>query len=249
MKIVRFHGTQIKFKDACVQCLMSARETYPIERTFVYGRKTVQVRLPVPMCPPHLKLAKAKSRAQVRCERLGLAAGIPFGLAVSTGLMMYWSATGQDRLYFNLPLALVVGASMAFTLWAIVYFWIAPRFASPETKAVINSVWLAKYDPYRQILELAFANDTTAELTRRENLSILAEDTSGLSRFHISAQILSHDIRLNGNIKTDVLLDHVPTVKEAEVLLQPVVDWEMARNLGEGCFYEVDCIEIEKLVE
>jgi hypothetical protein len=246
MRAIRFRGTQVEFQEACVHCLKYAREQYKIERTFIYGRRTILLQLPVPLCSDHLRLAMAKSPAQTWCERIGLAAGGILGIATCWGLMRYWSATGQGRLFLNLPLAIVGGICMFVLAWAITFFWLSPLFATTETKSVINSVRMTKYDPIHQILELAFANDTIAELTARQNLSILAQDVEGLRRVHISANILSHDIRLNGNLDTDVLLDHLPTLEEAERLLQPVIDMVMIRNLGEGCFYEISGIEINE---
>jgi hypothetical protein len=244
MRAIRFRCTQVKFQEACVHCLKYAREEFKIERTFIYGRKTILLRLPVPLCSDHLRLAMAKSPAQTWCERIGLAAGGVLGVATCWGLMHYWSVTGQGRLLLDLPLAMFVGICMFVSAWASAYFWLSPLLANAETKSVIKSVHMTKYDPTHQILELAFANDTIAELTARQNLSILVQDIEGLRRIHISAQILSHDIRLNDNLSTDVLLDHLPPLEEAERLLQPVIDMVMIQNLGEGCFYEISGIEI-----
>ena len=246
MRAIRFRDTQVKFQEACVHCLKYAREEYKIERTFIYGRKTILLRLPVPLCSDHLRQAKAKSPAQTWCERIGLSAGGIFGIATCWELMRYWSVTGQGRLLLNLPLAVFVGICIFVLAWAITFFWISPFFATVETKSIINSVRMTKYDPTHQILELAFANDTIAELTARQNLPILVQDMEGLRRVHISAHILSHDIRLNDNIDTDVLLDHIPKLEEAERLLQQVIDMVMIRNLGEGCFYEINGIKVNE---
>jgi hypothetical protein len=66
-----------------------------------------------------------------------------------------------------------------------------------------------------------------------------------LRQYRISAHILDHDIRLNANLRTQVLPDHTPTQEEALVLLQPVIDSALARNVGEGTFCEVNGVEIE----
>jgi hypothetical protein len=252
MKTVRFRGTQVKFLPACVYCLHTARgkdSTYNIERTFIYGRRAVLLRLPVPICSEHLRKARAKSRAQVRCERIGLAVAIVLGLAACGELLYYWSAIGQGKWFFNLPIAAITGMCFFGTVWAVSYLSIAPVFASAETKEIRNSVRLKKYDPCRQVLEVAFANDAVAELTRRNNYSILAEDLSGFKKYRLMAGIQSSDIRLNGEAKTYVMLDHIPDEKEAMDLLQPAIDMEMATQLGDGCFYDTYFISAEEIPE
>lgn len=247
MRTIRFRDTKIDFQNACVHCLGYASQTHSFERTFFFGRRSLLLRIPAPLCSEHWRSANRQSQAQVWCERIGLAIGALIGLAVSIGLVRYWSATGQGGSFQNVLLAIFVGFSMGFTLWALVHFWLVPYFASAETKAITNSLRITKYDPYRQILELAFSNDTVAELARRANLDRLAEDLSGLQRYRISAHILSHDIRLNTNLQTVVALAHVPDLKQAEELLAPVIEWVMARNLGKDCFYELEAIQVDEL--
>ena len=199
------------------------------------------------MCSEHLRLAAKKSGAQIWCDRIGLALGVVIGLAVCTGLLLHWSATGQGPSAVSILLAIFVGLSMGFTFWTATHFWATPQFASAETKAIINAVRITKYDPFRPILELTFSNNVVAELVRRANLDILAEDLSKLKRFQISAHILSHDIRLNTNIKTIVPLAQVPDLQEARELLEPAIEWVMLRNLGRDCFYDIDAIKVEEL--
>lgn len=140
---------------------------------FTYGRNSIIIQLPVPLCLQHYQQAAAQSPAQIWCERIGLAGGGAFGLAVLIGLLRYWAVTNQGNIFFNIFLALIIGAGMLIIIWAIAKFWITPLFAFPETKAVFNSVRMKKFDPFHQILEIRFENDTMAELTARENLSIL----------------------------------------------------------------------------
>lgn len=247
MKTVRFGNTHIDFLEACVHCLGWARETYAFERTFFFGRRSVQVQIPAPLCSEHLRHANKKSQAQIWCDRIGLGIGLIIGLAVCMGLLFHWSATGQDTSILAGLLAIFIGFSMGFTLWIFIHFWLTPQFASAETKAMINSLRITKYDPFRQILELTFSNDTAAELARRANLDILAEDLTGLKRFQVSAHIISHDIRLSAKIKTIVPLAQAPGLKEARKLLEPAIELVLARNLGKGCFYDIDSIEIQEI--
>jgi len=235
----------VKFPDACVCCLGCVHHNFNIERTFTYGKRSIILKLPVPMCNKHFALAVVRSPAQIWCQRIGLVAGIGSGLAVGRGLMRYWSATGQGSLVSNLLLVLVIGICFAVTVWAVFYFWLAPLFVFAETRSVIHSVRMTKYDPFHQTLELAFVNDTVAELTLRENLATVIPDVVS-EIYHISAHLKDEDIRVSCRIETDVLLDHHPTVQDARLLLQPVIDRLMVQQLGQETFYEVDRIEVSK---
>jgi len=247
MKTVRFRDTRIDFQDACLHCLGWARETYTFERTFFFGRQSILLQIPAPLCSQHLRRVKMKSLAQICCDRIGLIVSAIIGLATCAGLLYVWSVNGQGTSVLNILLAILVGFSIFITTWTMAHFWITPLFASAETRAMINSLRITKYDAVRQFLELTFTNDTAAELARRANLDILAEDLTDFKRFEISAHILSHDIRLSANVKTVVPLDHAPSLKEARELLQPAIELVMARNLGEGCFYDIDSLEIHEL--
>jgi hypothetical protein len=248
MKTVSFRDTHIDFQEACVHCLGWARETYPFERTFTFGRQSMLVQIPAPLCPEHLRRARTVSPSQTWADRIGIALAVMIGLAVGAGLLYVRSAAGSEISFLNVLLAVVAGICLFVTVWAIAHFWLTPQFASAETKAILHSLRITKYDPFRQILELTFVNDSAAELARRANLELLApaEEWTGLKRFQISAHILSHDIRLSSNIDTVVPLEQAPSETEAEALLQPVIDLVLARNLGEGCFYEID-VEVREV--
>ncbi len=244
MRTIKFYGQQIKFPAACVCCMRPVHDEHKLEKNFFYGKQSILVELPVPMCRQHYEQATTRSPAQVTCERIGIAGGGAVWIIVAWALLRYWSATGQGGLWFNIPLAIIIGACMALVTWAIMQFWITPFFAFAATKAVLHSVRMMRFDPRRQILDLTFENETIAELTARENLSNLATADETLQVVHISAQILDHDIRMNQHIETKVLLAHRPDTKEAEQLLQPVIDCLLVQQMGEGTFYEVNVIEI-----
>jgi hypothetical protein len=192
-------------------------------------------------------MANAKTLAQRWCERLSPLAGAAIGVGVGAALVWYWSARAEGTMLLNIPLALLVGFSIATTLWAVGIFWLAPLPASPETKAVLRSVRITKYDPFHQILEISFMNEVAAELTARENPPILIPERDDLRAFQISAHILAHDIRYSNSLATQVLLDHYPGEEEALALLQPVIDKVMIQQLAEGTFYDVDGFEIKDL--
>lgn len=123
----------------------------------------------VPLCERHYEIASNKSKAQVWCERLAPILGGIAGLMAGAALLGYWMVSEQGSLPMNIPIALFVGTSAAVLVWTIIYFWVAPQLASTETKDLLKNVRIAKYDPFRQIMEVAFANETAAELTAREN--------------------------------------------------------------------------------
>ncbi len=244
MKTLFFRATQVKFPDACVVCRGSARQQYNFERTITYGRSSILLSLPVPLCQKHYQQVASKTRSQTWCERISLAVGAATGAAVCAGLLWYWAASAQGALISNILLALFVGLSFAVIIWAIGYFWIAGLFKSPEASAVLRHMQIKSFDPFRQVLELVFANDIAAELTARENLPLLILEQENLRPYRISAHILDHNIRYNNTIHTQVLFDHFPTEKEALTLLQPVIDKVMVQQMAEGTFYDIDCIEI-----
>jgi len=244
MRTIKFYGQQIKFPDACVCCMRPVHHEHKLEKTFYYGKQSILMELPVPMCHQHYEQATTRSPAQVTCERIGIAGGGAVWIIVAWALLRYWSVTGQGSLWFNIPLAIISGACLALVTWAIMQFWITPLFAFAATKAVLQSVRMTRFDPHRQLLDLTFENETIAELTARENLSNLAAADDTLQVVHISAQILDHDIRMYQRIETNILLTHRPDIKEAEQILQPVIDCLMVQQLGEGTPYELSMIEI-----
>jgi hypothetical protein len=243
MRTLQLRGTQVHFTDACPVCLGPAREEFRFERTFTYGRRSIVLSLPVLLCHKHYRAATARTAAQRWCERLAPVAGAALGLATGAALLWYW----QVFALFNVTIALLGAISIGLTLWAIVLFWVTPLFASPETKAVLRSMRLTRYDPFRDVLDLTFTNDTAAELTARANLAILLPAKENLRPYQIHGHILDHDIRYNNRIKTQVLLDHPPTEQEALDLLQPVVDKVMVQQLGVGTFYDLTIIAIEEI--
>jgi hypothetical protein len=244
MRKIRFYGQQIKFPPACAYCLKAVHKEFNFEQTFTYGKQSIILQLPVPLCRQHYQQASAQSPAQIWCERIGQAGGALLALAILLALTRYWSLTSQGIIILNLFIAFLAGTSVGVVLWAVTKFWMAPLFAFPETKAVIKSVQMKKYNPTRRILEIAFQNETMAELTLRENLSILVLEDENQQKYHISAHLLDDDIRWSGRIDTHILLDHFPSPQEAEQFLQPVVECFMIRQLGTGILYEISDVNI-----
>jgi len=249
MRTIRFRATSLRFPDACAVCLNWPRQAVEFERTFIFGRRSQLLKLPVPLCSEHTRLARLKSPARTFIERLAVVGAAFLALAVAVRLFTYWLDTRQGHPLWTLPLALFVGLSLGFPFWAALYFWVAPFFDFKDTRVVRKSVHMARYDPYRNLLDVRFTNDTFAELTARCNLSLLDLGAANLKCYHITASIHSDDVRLNGSLETDVLLDHLPSEREAVDLLDPEAEMVMVQHAGVGCFYSVYVTEIEQREE
>jgi len=247
MRTIRFRATSLQFPEACAVCLNWPRQVVEFEHTFIYGRRSLLLKLPVPLCSEHTRLARLKSPARTIIERLAAVGAAFLALAAAIRLFTYWLETRQGHPLWTLPLALFVGLSLGFTFWAVLYFWVSPFFDFKDTKAVRKSVRMARYDPYRNLLDVRFTNDTFAELTARCNLFLLDLDAANLKCYHLSASIHSDDVRLNGSLETDVLLDHLPSEREAIDLLDPPAKAVMARHMGAGCFYDIFVTDIREI--
>jgi hypothetical protein len=136
---------------------------FTIDKTFSYGRKTVLITIPVPMCKHHFEKASQKSKAEKLCERGGLVGGILIGLISFSGLLMYWASTNQGNSIFNIILGLFVGVSLFLIVWAGAVFWLAPSFALPESKQIRKNVSITKYWLADDVMELSFENEAAAE--------------------------------------------------------------------------------------
>jgi hypothetical protein len=86
----------VNFPDACMVCLGVPHKEYVLERTFIYGRRNVLLRLPVPLCYEHYRIASSKSKVQVWCERISPFTGGLIGLVICLGLLRYWALTGNN---------------------------------------------------------------------------------------------------------------------------------------------------------
>ena len=247
MRTIRFRSASLTFPEGCAICLIWPHDRVPFERTFIYGRGSRLLKLGVPLCYKHARQAIKKSNAQVRCSRIAWILGILISIVSTASLLVYWQKTGQGRLLWNIPLAIVVGLSFGFTIWAALTFWVVPLFASKETKAVFRSVRMTRYDPFRNLLDVCFENETFAELTARKNLSLLDMDTTGLKHYHIETRFQCDDVRLLGDLKSDVLLDHAPSENELYKILEPETEMKLIQHGGVDCPYRLFGGEIKEI--
>jgi hypothetical protein len=172
-KMVKIQGSECDFPNTCVVCFQPAQQTYKIDRTFTYGQRSITIALPVPMCSAHYEQAVTKSATELLWERIGLVGGGLIGLLLTVGLLVYWVSGGESISILNVLVAGVVGIGFFLIVWMATIYWLAPAFALPESKAARQAVRLVKYWPGKNILQLEFVNDRTAELFAGENEAIL----------------------------------------------------------------------------
>jgi hypothetical protein len=162
-RIIQVQG-KVVFPPVCAVCLSPAQKRYIVERVFSYGRQGVAAQVEVPLCGAHYSLAVSKSRAEKLVGRLGLWLGALLGLLGAFGLVLYWADSGQGSLVPNLLLGLVVGAGFFLIVWTGALFWVAPRFANPQSLAVREAVRILRYWPGDQMLELEIRNEQAAQV-------------------------------------------------------------------------------------
>jgi len=175
-RIVQMQG-EVSFPPVCAVCLLPAEKRYLIERSFSYGRQGIAAKVEVPLCANHHSLAVRKSKAEKLVGDLGFWIGLIFGIAGGLGLVIHWIASGQGSLIPNILLGLVIGASFFIVVWSASLFWLAPRFADPESLRVREAVRILRYWPGDQMMELDVQNDRIADLleqSRKERTQPLA---------------------------------------------------------------------------
>src|SRR5262249_36736314 len=137
---VRLDG--LEMPNLCVACGAPATRRYDLLRTFTYGKRSHSITLPAPMCDKHHAHAAHRSRAERRCQQVGLVAGAIAGLATAAALATYWASNGSGLSALNLMLAAFVGLGGFLIVWVGVLLWVAPRFADPASKAARSAVTL-----------------------------------------------------------------------------------------------------------
>ena len=108
-RTIRVQRISIVFPASCVVCGRPAEQTYPFERTFFYGKSSIPVTLPAPVCAEHAALANQKSPAEKFVVKTAPWLGLAVGVAMFAGLLVYWSGSGEDNLALNLLIAFFTG--------------------------------------------------------------------------------------------------------------------------------------------
>jgi MFS family permease len=155
--------SQLALPPVCVACGAVSEGTFLLERSFAQGRQGVLASVKIPLCAAHLAQAREKSKGERAAERIGLWGGLLVGVAAACGLLAYWTVSRQGSLWFNIPLALILGAGFFLIIWLGDLLWLAPRLASKRAKAVRESVRITRFWPQDDCVELCFVNDEVAD--------------------------------------------------------------------------------------
>jgi hypothetical protein len=154
---------QLSLPPICVACGDPAAGTFTIEKSFTQGRQGTLASVKIPLCAGHLAQAKEKSQGEQAAERIGLWGGLLVGIVAAGGLLAYWSISGQGQLWFNIPLAIVLGAGLFLIIWMGDLLWFSPLLASKKAKAVRECVLITRFWPQDDCVELRFENDEVAD--------------------------------------------------------------------------------------
>jgi hypothetical protein len=168
-----FKGSDLQFPGVCLVCQLPAEKKYDVSRTISYGNRTITISLPIPLCQRHHDIAVQKSPAEILVGRAGLVLGCLAGIATPAALLVYWSGSGQGSLITNILIAGVTGIGAFLIVWGAIAFFLAPVFASQESKAVRNILQIRHYWPGTQDIQLDFGSDAAAELVTNLNINRL----------------------------------------------------------------------------
>ena len=166
-KSIDVQSAHLTFPEMCVVCLSPATKQYEVNQVYSQGTKSSTVRIKVPMCSTHFEAATSKSLPEKLIAMLAIAMGGCAGLAALAVLVMRW--VGEDGLLLKLLIGSLVGFGVFVMVWALVALWIAPMFASSESKEARNAVRIVLVSPYAEVLRLEFGNEQLAEIVQKEN--------------------------------------------------------------------------------
>lgn len=155
-------GPHIDFPPVCVQCQQPADETFEISRSVRYHKRTVTVKLAVPMCATHRAIAMSKNATEQLLGRIGLILGGVAGAGVIAGLFWFWSRRGQSLVAANYLALAVLGVGAFYCVWRLFAGFIAPRYADPDAKSARNAVRITRYSALTRQLRVEVLNDSVA---------------------------------------------------------------------------------------
>ena len=155
-------GTQVDFPPVCVQCQQPAEATFEVSRSVRFRKRTVTVRLAVPMCATHHAMAMTKNATEQLLGRIGLILGVVAGAGVVAGLFWFWSQRGQNLVAATHIALAVLGAGMFYLVLRLFTGVIAPRYADPDAKSARNAVRITRYSALSRQLRVEIMNDSVA---------------------------------------------------------------------------------------
>ena len=162
-KSVDVNLAQFTFPSVCVACMSPSSKYFGVEQVYTYGNKTYRMKVDVPMCEQHYQAASFKSSIEKFVEKLvAPGGGILAGIAAMILLILRW--VGDNSLIIKLFIGAIMGFGVFVMVWWVVSAFIAPLFATRESKQARNAVKITRHSPIDQITRLEFANEQMAEL-------------------------------------------------------------------------------------
>ena len=166
-KVIEVQSAHLTFPNMCVVCMSPASKHYEVSQVYSQGTKSSTVRISVPICDLHYEAASAKNAAEKLIAILAVILGICMGLAALVILIMRW--VGDNSLILKLIISSIVGFGVFVMAWALIALWVAPMFASTESKEARNAVRIVLVSPHAEVLRLEFKNEQLAEIIQKEN--------------------------------------------------------------------------------
>jgi len=157
---------QFKFPSMCVVCMSPSSKYFGIEQVYTYGRKTYRMKVDVPMCEQHYQAASFKSTVEKVVEKfVALGCGALAGVAAMIVLILRW--VGDNSLILKLFMGSIMGFGAFVMVWWVISSFVAPLFATRESKEARNAVKITLHSPITQVTRLEFANEQLAEMLQK----------------------------------------------------------------------------------
>lgn len=166
---ITLHGVDVKFPPVCLVCRAPAQKNYKIDRTFSYGKSSMTVTIPIPLCEQHHTLAVTPSSTEKTVGRIGLILGVLSGAGAAYALWNMWSKNPNNSQMTMILMSGFFGISALVIIWSIFSFWLAPMFGSKEAKEVRNVMKIRHFWPGKYDVQLEFTDPNTAQLVAAAN--------------------------------------------------------------------------------
>lgn len=156
----------IHYPGLCAACCQPSGKSYPIQANFIYGGESLTYATEIPLCEEHHRIASRKSPLEKLTQKAAGVLGLVLAVSSGLGLMRFWA---DEPAWARFGMAPVAGLCLGFTLAALIYFFVAPRMASPASKKIRQCVRIMACHPRQGTLELAMENAAFAAACRELN--------------------------------------------------------------------------------
>jgi len=154
---------QFKFPSMCVVCMSPSSKYFGVEQVYTYGRKTYRMKVDVPMCERHYQAASFKNAMEKFVEKfIAIGGGILTGIGAMMILILRW--VGDNSIILKLFIGSIFGLGAFALVWWVISSFIAPIFATSESKEARNAVKITLHSPITHVTRLQFANEQLAEI-------------------------------------------------------------------------------------